>query len=606
MENMQYLLFLLISMFLGLGVLYIISLYKGSNKQIKLVMSLLVAASSVWCLSLIFQILFQNTNISKTTFEGFASFGACFLPLLVLFLGITFTQTKFKFKWYYSFLFIIPIVSTILMFTNDAHHLFYTHYSIYLFDTTYGPYFAVHSIFSYGCLFIGLLILFIYSIRNAGFFSRQSLLLVLGTLIPIVVNLLGFLGVINANVYITPITFSFALYIYAVAIFKFKFISVAPIALQRVVDRMSDCYMVLNEDNIITDFNKTLLTSFNLREKDVRNTDIVTLIKTIGEKNIDINLLLEALKKVKSTTDTLNYRTEFSSIDKYFNIEVNSINSKGSFLGTLILLKDETQHYKDMNIIKSNQDLLMEKERLASLGELIGGIAHNLKTPIMSISGAAEGLSDLVKEYDSSIDDPEVNSQDHHDIAKDMNEWIEKIKTHTSYMSDVITAVKGQAVNLNASNEVSNFTIEELVKRVSILMKHELKANLIDMNISVNVDPNLKIDGNVNSLVQVINNMISNAIQSYNGKTNENIDLIISNYDEHNIGISIKDYGCGMSKEVQSKLFKQMVTTKGKKGTGLGLFMSYSTIRGNFKGNVKFTSEENKGTTFIIILPYNA
>ena len=88
----------------------------------------------------------------------------------------------------------------------------------------------------------------------------------------------------------------------------------------------------------------------------------------------------------------------------------------------------------DMQTIQNNQQLLMERERLASLGQLIGGIAHNLKTPIMSISGAAEGLTDLVKEYDSSIGDPEVTNDDHHDIAKDMREWIEKIKTYTAYM----------------------------------------------------------------------------------------------------------------------------------------------------------------------------
>ena len=59
----------------------------------------------------------------------------------------------------------------------------------------------------------------------------------------------------------------------------------------------------------------------------------------------------------------------------------------------------------DMQTIKNNQNILMERERLASLGQLIGGIAHNLKTPIMSIAGASEGLSDLIKVYDSSIFD---------------------------------------------------------------------------------------------------------------------------------------------------------------------------------------------------------
>jgi len=58
-----------------------------------------------------------------------------------------------------------------------------------------------------------------------------------------------------------------------------------------------------------------------------------------------------------------------------------------------------------------------------------------------------------------------------------------------------------------------------------------------------------------------------------------------------------------MSKEVQDKLFKSMITTKGKNGTGLGLFMSYSNIKAHFNGDIKFISEQNKGTTFYIILP---
>ena len=66
---------------------------------------------------------------------------------------------------------------------------------------------------------------------------------------------------------------------------------------------------------------------------------------------------------------------------------------------------------------------------MAGLGQLIGGIAHNLKTPIMSIAGATQGLENLIHEYDGSIDDPLVNSQDHHEIAKDMQSWIPKNKS---------------------------------------------------------------------------------------------------------------------------------------------------------------------------------
>jgi len=271
-------------------------------------------------------------------------------------------------------------------------------------------------------------------------------------------------------------------------------------------------------------------------------------------------------------------------------------------IGDLVNSFNEIQALTKNNIkqIHNNQNMLIERERLASLGQLIGGIAHNLKTPIMSISGAAEGLTDLVKEYDNSIGDKEVTEQDHHDIAKDMSSWIEKIKTYTEYMSDVITAVKGQAVNFSSTNNV-HFYMDELLKNINILMKHELKNALVTLNVINNVPSSIYINGDINCLVQVINNMISNSIQSYNNEPNKNIDLIL-NVKDNNLIIQIKDYGHGIPKEVQEKLFKEMITTKGKNGTGLGLFVSFSTIKAHFNGNILCDSDKN-GTTFSIVIP---
>ena len=258
---------------------------------------------------------------------------------------------------------------------------------------------------------------------------------------------------------------------------------------------------------------------------------------------------------------------------------------------------------EDMEKIKNNQEILMERERLASLGQLIGGIAHNLKTPIMSIAGAVEGLEDLIKEYDESIDDPLVTKQDHHDIAKDMESWIPKIRTHIEYMSDIITTVKGQAVALSNQEDIT-FTVSELVKKVNILMKHELKNAYLYLNVLMKTDENLVLKGDVNSLVQVVNNMISNSIQAYNGKKNQNIELEV-NQKNNSVIFSVRDYAGGLPKEVQDKLFKEMVTTKGKNGTGLGLYMSYSNIKARFGGDITCETKEGEGTTFNIILPLN-
>lgn len=271
----------------------------------------------------------------------------------------------------------------------------------------------------------------------------------------------------------------------------------------------------------------------------------------------------------------------------------------GDLINSFNLVQKYSQNQLDL--IKSNQEVLMEKERLATLGQMVGGIAHNLKTPIMSISGASEGLKDLINEYDKSIEDSEVTVNDHHDIAKDMKNWVEKIDNYTAYMSDIITAVKGQAVTLSAQ-EIVSFTVNELVKRVEILMKHELKHSLINLNINMNVDENLTLNGDINNLVQVLNNLISNAIQAYDGAENKSIDLDF-NKEGNNLVISVTDYGKGIPEDIQEKIFKEMVTTKGKNGTGLGLFMSYSNIRAHFNGNMRFESEVGKGTTFEIVLP---
>ena len=280
-------------------------------------------------------------------------------------------------------------------------------------------------------------------------------------------------------------------------------------------------------------------------------------------------------------------------------LPITSDDELGELENELNIVQDLNK--KHIEQIQSNQDMLMEKERLASLGQLIGGISHNLKTPIMSISGAAEGLSDLIKEYEASVGDPDVTIDDHHAIAADMKEWIVKIHSYTAYMSDIITAVKGQAVALS-ENQNDVFTIDELLKRVNILMKHEIRNASLTLETNIEVPPSTTLHGDVNSLVQVVNNLITNAIQSYNGKKDESVILSTKKVD-NNLIISVSDHGSGMTDEVKEKLFKSMITTKGKNGTGLGMFMSYSTIKGHFNGDMTFESELGKGTTFNIILP---
>ena len=546
-------------------------------------------------------LLSEPLGIPTIYFDYFSYIGSCFLPLSIYFISIVFSNSTLVFKRWHLLLFIIPILSLLVLWTNDYHHLFYEKYSIYLNETVIGPYATVYLVYTYVMLAIGLINLLKYSVKNSGFFSKQSILFLIGAILPIIVNLLGTFSIIPMTIYVTPISFAFAIFFHALAIFKFDFLKTTPIALQKIVDRISDGYIVINESDIIIDFNQTFLNIFALEKVSVRNQNFYDFISKFNYFNFKKDDLKNCIEEVKTSDDTYYFEKKLVDKEKYFHIEINAIKSDEKFLGILILFKDTTQHMLDLKTIRNNQNMLMERERLASLGQLIGGIAHNLKTPIMSISGASEGLSDLIKEYDESIGDPEVNNEDHHAIARDMTEWVNKIKSYSEYMSDVITAVKGQAVTLS-ENESTSFDLDELVKRVNILMKHELKNALVTLNIQINTDKYTILHGDITSLVQVINNMISNSIQAYNGEPNKSIDLIIDKKD-NNIVISIKDYGVGLPDKVKQKLFKEMITTKGKNGTGLGLFMSYSTIRAHFNGNITFESEIGKGTVFNIIIP---
>lgn len=600
-------LLLLIGAFVISVLMTIFIIRLGKKKQIINVFLVLHGLIILWEAALILQLIASQmgyTDLIK--FDYVVYIGACLTPVAIYFLGEIFVNTKIKFQKKHLLFLIIPVLSLIMLWTNQYHHLFYKEYDTIRTGVIYGPYFTVHTIYSYLLIAIGLIRMIYHSIKSSGFFSKQSILIFLGILIPVIVNVLFTLKILDLSVYATPISFSLGLFFFAIGIIRFKFLNVNSIALQSVVDRISDSFIVINEDFEIIDYNEAFIRNFNKENSEIRNMILFDLkdLNGFGEFVNKNWKLKSTIQRVLEQGEIVSFEKEFKSIQKYYAIELTVITNKKNNikLGVLILLKDITQHKRDIEQIKSNQEVLMESDRLASLGQLIGGIAHNLKTPIMSISGNLQGLQDLVTEYDVSIGDPEVNNNDHKEIAKDMTELIDKTKIHLSYMSDIITVVKGQAVQ---STEAQIFSPLDVINRIDILMKHNLKKALVELNIEIEESAKTAyIKGDINGLVQVIDNIIQNAIYSYNGNPNEVIDMNI--YIESSIIVfKITDYGCGISEKVKNKLFKEMITTRGKNGTGLGLYMSYSMIKGNFKGDMYFESKENEGTTFFIKMPIN-
>ena len=224
-------------------------------------------------------------------------------------------------------------------------------------------------------------------------------------------------------------------------------------------------------------------------------------------------------------------------------------------------------------------------------------LAAALETDVDEIVSAADAL---VEECEDSLEDPEVTPEDYREIYVEMKDWLSKIKESTAYMSDIITAIKGQATNISTTDEVT-FTIDEMIKRSTLLMRHELLNGGCQLEVRYDKREEISLQGDINNLVQVIGNLLSNAI--FAQKDKGGVIEVQVDHDEEYLRIQVKDNGAGIPDHVMQKLFKSMVTSKGTQGTGLGLYISNAVIRTKFNGEMWCENREGGGSIFGIRIP---
>lgn len=579
-------------------------LFKMKRKQeIHYISIGLILSVFIWCAGMLaeaYAVWFLHYSGMVFTNIYFSAVG--FVSIFIFLLGRSFSSGSDIKRGNYLLL-LFPVFNAAAIWTNDFHHLFFIKYSLVNSEMIRGPLMMLQLFIAYPLVLLGLSFLVYFSIRNSSIFSKQSILIVIGTIVPVAVDIAFVFNLFQFSMYYEPISFAFSALCFMLAIRKYNFLNIVPIAWQTVIGQISDSYIVVNEDFWIIDYNQPFSRNFAWISDIERNTSVWTWADRADVISKDHSKKIrDALNQTFEDRIPVSLEKSFEEegIYKVFTVEISPVILHGSYRGSIIMLKDITEIRKSYDLLRQTQAQLTEKEHLISLGHLIGGIAHNLKTPIMSISGGIEGINELISEYEESIDDPTVDQNDHREIALEMRSWTDKMKNYCEYMSDVISAVKGQTAQLTSST-TENFELSELLKRIEILMNHELKSFGCKLNIVCGIEKSTLIKGEVNSLVQIVNNLITNSIEAYNGNEGV-IDLIISQ-EGTTLQLCIRDFGNGISEEVQNKLFKEMITTKAKMGTGLGLYMSYSTIIGKFGGKMWFISKGGEETSFFIAIP---
>ncbi len=329
-----------------------------------------------------------------------------------------------------------------------------------------------------------------------------------------------------------------------------------------------------------------------IRDKKIKELNSETL-KILGYSTKS-ELIGNDISKVFKAEDIENLCSHLSTIQSY---EISAISKKNSEIP--VLLKGQTIDFDNkpshlisivnLTELKNKEEIMLQQSKMASLGEMIGNIAHQWRQPLSSISTAASGLR-LQKEFDQLTDETFYDSLD-------------KITETTQFLSQTIDDFK----NYIKDNKVrKEFNIARSIEKVLSIMKASFVNGFI--TVEKNLE-NVIIDNFENELNQVLLNILSNSKDALkNIKEDERYINIKAYKKEENIFIEIVDNGGGIEKEILSKVFEPYFTTKHQsQGTGLGLYMTHNILTDSIGGNITIENcsfnDYEKCTKVTIIIP---
>ncbi len=279
----------------------------------------------------------------------------------------------------------------------------------------------------------------------------------------------------------------------------------------------------------------------------------------------------------------------------------------------LINLKEEKKRTEEaLNELQATQTQLIQSEKMASLGELTAGIAHEIQNPLNFVNNFSEVSTELVEEMNEEI--KKGNLEDAQQIAQDLKENLTKINHHGKRAGDIVRSMLQHSRSSSGQKELTD--INALCDEYLRLAYHGLRAKDKSFNATFTTDfdsavPKLEIIPQ--DIGRVILNLINNAFYAVSArlklgtdqKYQPTVSVVTKNMDR-SISISISDNGTGIPQKVIEKIFQPFFTTKPTgQGTGLGLSLSYDIVKAH-GGELNVATTEGEGTIFTIHLPNHA
>ena len=267
-------------------------------------------------------------------------------------------------------------------------------------------------------------------------------------------------------------------------------------------------------------------------------------------------------------------------------------------------VKDRTIELEDtITNLKATQNRLIESEKMASLGGLVAGVAHEINTPVgISLTGITY-FSEINRKIKKNYEDNNVTEEEFKKFLEISNELAHQITANLNRTAQLVRSFKQVAVD--QSSEIKReFDVKEYIKEVLLSLENITKKT--NLSIEVNSKEYIVINSYAGTFSQIITNLIINSIKhGYNSGEKGTISIDISK-NKNFIKIIFKDDGKGISKTNIKKIFEPFFTTNRKEGgTGLGLNIIYNIITRQLKGSIDCVSTEGEGAMFLILIPIN-
>jgi two-component system NtrC family sensor kinase len=350
---------------------------------------------------------------------------------------------------------------------------------------------------------------------------------------------------------------------------------------------------------------------------DILNKDRSEKLTQFQNINFDEQLRLEKVAK-----ENIAYKNKIRITALFVGSGLLSLlafafyrNTRQKQKANVILQKQKQEIENTLAQLKSTQSQLIQSEKMASLGELTAGIAHEIQNPLNFVNNFSEVSSELLDEMNEELNKGDI--EEAKAIANDIKQNLEKINHHGKRAD---TIVKGMLQHSRSSSGTKEPTdINKLADEYLRLAYHGLRAKdkSFNANLVTNYDETI---GKINIIPQDIGRVILNLITNAFYATNEKKQQIDDGYDPtvtvstrkvgNTVEVSVKDNGNGIPQKVLDKIFQPFFTTKPTgQGTGLGLSLSYDIVKAH-GGELKVTTKEREslpagqaGTEFIIQIP---